>query len=106
MDRFGRLTKITVLIWANGPIFLPWTAHLIYKFRRTITKIKMWIELDGWKNGRKSVRRGLALTFAKCKSNILYITSEINQEWNISLAQLVLAELTRCWSELTGHACY
>ena len=74
--------------------------------RRTFKNIKIWTEVDGWTDGRKSVRRGLALTFAKCKSNILYITSEINQEWNISLAQLVLAELTRCCSELTGQECH
>ena len=51
--------------------FLPWTAHLIYEFRRTITNIKMWTELDGWTNGRTSVRRGLKLTLIKFKYYVI-----------------------------------
>ena len=27
--------------------------------RRTVKNIKMWTEMDGWTDGRKSVRRGL-----------------------------------------------
>ena len=62
-DRFGRWTKLVILRWTNGPIFLSWTVHLMDEFGRwTIKNIKMWTEVDGWKDGRKSVRRGLHMT--------------------------------------------
>ena len=40
--------------------------HIMDGFRRrTIKNIKMWSEVDGWTDGRKSVRGGLTRTTPK-----------------------------------------
>ena len=88
MHRFGRRTMIIYGMWTEvygrteGPSISwtetddrPWlfpidgrrwtagrrqTVHLMDGFRRrTIKNIIMWTEVDGWTDGRNSVRRGL-----------------------------------------------
>ena len=61
MDEFGRQTMIICPRWTEVDGGRRQTVHVMDGFRRrTIKNIKkMWTEVDGWTDGRKSVRRGL-----------------------------------------------
>ena len=52
MEKFERWTKIIIWKWTNGPIFLPWTIHLMGEFERLTKNIILrwtsWRIFDDW----------------------------------------------------------
>ena len=62
MDEDGRLRTVYLSISPRGQRteMCSQTVHLMDGFRRrTIKNIEVWTEVDGWTDGRKSVRRRL-----------------------------------------------
>ena len=51
--------------------------------RRTIKNLKMWTEVDGWTDGRKSVRGGLGLSISYAAKGIILVKDEFAGHWVI-----------------------